>query len=75
MKLRATLAVAALVTLSSAGAFAAGDPELGRYFLDAIHPFVWRRSLDFGAIGVERLTRARVWSSPDAVSRRAAPVS
>ena len=25
--------------------------ELGRYFLDAIHPFVWRRSLDFGAIG------------------------
>lgn len=30
---------------------AAGDPALGRYFLDAIHPFVWRRSLDFGAIG------------------------
>lgn len=29
---------------------AAGDPELGRGFLDAIHPFVWRRSLDFGAI-------------------------
>jgi [glutamine synthetase] adenylyltransferase / [glutamine synthetase]-adenylyl-L-tyrosine phosphorylase len=29
---------------------AAGDPALGRYFLDAIHPFVWRRSLDFGAI-------------------------
>jgi glutamate-ammonia-ligase adenylyltransferase len=28
----------------------AGDPALGRYFLDAIHPFVWRRSLDFGAI-------------------------
>ncbi|QAY79804.1 bifunctional [glutamate--ammonia ligase]-adenylyl-L-tyrosine phosphorylase/[glutamate--ammonia-ligase] adenylyltransferase [Sphingosinicella sp. BN140058] len=29
---------------------AAGDVALGRYFLDAIHPFVWRRSLDFGAI-------------------------
>lgn len=31
--------------------FAAGDAEVGRYFLDAIHPFIWRRSLDFGAIG------------------------
>jgi glutamate-ammonia-ligase adenylyltransferase len=30
---------------------AAGDAELGSYFLDAIHPFVWRRSLDFGAVG------------------------
>jgi len=30
---------------------AAGDPALGRYFLDAVHPFVWRRSLDYGAIG------------------------
>jgi glutamate-ammonia-ligase adenylyltransferase len=30
---------------------AAGDPALGRYFLDAIHPFIWRRTLDFGAIG------------------------
>jgi glutamate-ammonia-ligase adenylyltransferase len=29
---------------------AAGDRALGRYFLEAIHPFVWRRSLDFGAI-------------------------
>ena len=29
----------------------AGDVRLGRYFLDAVHPFVWRRSLDFGAIG------------------------
>ena len=38
--------------------FAAGDPDLGRYFLDAIHPFVWRRSLDFGAIGeVQSITR------------------
>jgi [glutamine synthetase] adenylyltransferase / [glutamine synthetase]-adenylyl-L-tyrosine phosphorylase len=30
---------------------AAGDPALGRYFLDAVHPFIWRRSLDYGAIG------------------------
>ncbi|MEA3036290.1 MAG: [glutamine synthetase] adenylyltransferase / [glutamine synthetase]-adenylyl-L-tyrosine [Sphingomonadales bacterium] len=37
---------------------AAGDPAVGRYFLDAIHPFVWRRSLDFGAIGeVQAITR------------------
>ncbi|HEX8669853.1 MAG TPA: bifunctional [glutamine synthetase] adenylyltransferase/[glutamine synthetase]-adenylyl-L-tyrosine phosphorylase [Allosphingosinicella sp.] len=37
---------------------AAGDAELGRYFLDALHPFVWRRSLDFGAIGeVQSMTR------------------
>ncbi len=36
----------------------AGDPALGRTFLDAIHPFVWRRSLDFGAIEeIQSLTR------------------
>lgn len=29
---------------------AAGDKELGNYFLQAIRPFIWRRSLDFGAI-------------------------
>ena len=29
---------------------AAGDVGLGHYFLEALHPFVWRRSLDFGAI-------------------------
>ncbi|CAH0353302.1 Bifunctional glutamine synthetase adenylyltransferase/adenylyl-removing enzyme [Sphingobium sp. CECT 9361] len=29
---------------------AAGDRALGDYFLRAIRPFVWRRSLDFGAI-------------------------
>ena len=28
----------------------AGDRALGDYFLHAIRPFVWRRSLDFGAI-------------------------
>lgn len=29
---------------------AAGDRELGEYFLRSIRPFVWRRNLDFGAI-------------------------
>jgi [glutamine synthetase] adenylyltransferase / [glutamine synthetase]-adenylyl-L-tyrosine phosphorylase len=28
----------------------AGDLALGRHFLDAIMPFVWRRGLDFGAV-------------------------
>ena len=38
--------------------FVAGDEALGRYFLEAIHPFVWRRSLDFGAIGeLQSITR------------------
>jgi glutamate-ammonia-ligase adenylyltransferase len=37
---------------------AAGDRRVGRYFLDALHPFVWRRSLDFGAIGeVQSISR------------------
>lgn len=37
---------------------AAGDSALGRYFLEAIHPFIWRRSLDFGAIGeIQSITR------------------
>jgi glutamate-ammonia-ligase adenylyltransferase len=40
--------------------FAAGDAVLGRYFLDAIHPFVWRRSLDFGAVGEIRSITARI---------------
>jgi glutamate-ammonia-ligase adenylyltransferase len=36
----------------------AGDAALGRYFLDAIHPFVWRRSLDYGAIAeIQTITR------------------
>src|SRR3954470_23170246 len=38
----------------------AGDPVLGRYFLEAIHPFVWRRSLDFGAIGEIRSISRRI---------------
>lgn len=37
---------------------AAGDAAVGRYFLDSVHPFVWRRSLDFGAIGeLQAMTR------------------
>ena len=39
---------------------AAGDKALGRYFLDAIRPFVWRRSLDFGAIGDIRGVSRRI---------------
>jgi glutamate-ammonia-ligase adenylyltransferase len=39
---------------------AAGDPALGRYFLDAIHPFVWRRTLDFGAVGEITAISARI---------------
>jgi glutamate-ammonia-ligase adenylyltransferase len=36
---------------------AAGDVVAGQAFLDAIRPFVWRRSLDFGAIAeIGRLT-------------------
>jgi glutamate-ammonia-ligase adenylyltransferase len=36
----------------------AGDAAVGRYFLESIHPFVWRRSLDFGAIGeIQAITR------------------
>ncbi|MEW4468084.1 bifunctional [glutamate--ammonia ligase]-adenylyl-L-tyrosine phosphorylase/[glutamate--ammonia-ligase] adenylyltransferase [Parasphingorhabdus sp. JC815] len=30
--------------------FAAGDSDLGHYFLDTISPFIWRRTLDYGAI-------------------------
>ncbi|MEK6638728.1 MAG: bifunctional [glutamine synthetase] adenylyltransferase/[glutamine synthetase]-adenylyl-L-tyrosine phosphorylase [Pseudomonadota bacterium] len=29
----------------------AGDKALGQMFLDTIRPFVWRRGLDFGAVG------------------------
>ena len=36
----------------------AGDARIGHYFLEAIHPFIWRRSLDFGAIGeIQSITR------------------
>jgi len=37
---------------------AAGDIEAGQAFLSSIRPFVWRRSLDFGAIDeISRLTQ------------------
>jgi glutamate-ammonia-ligase adenylyltransferase len=39
---------------------AAGDIALGQRFLDAIHPFVWRRSLDFGVIDEVRQISARI---------------
>ena len=39
---------------------AAGDIALGQQFLDAIQPFVWRRSLDFGVIEEVRQISARI---------------
>ena len=39
---------------------AAGDRAVGRYFLESIHPFIWRRSLDFGAIGEVRAISRRI---------------
>lgn len=39
---------------------AAGDAEVGQRFLDAIQPFVWRRSLDFGVIEDMRQISARI---------------
>jgi glutamate-ammonia-ligase adenylyltransferase len=39
---------------------AAGDIALGRRFLDAIQPFIWRRSLDFGVIEEVRQISARI---------------
>ena len=39
---------------------AAGDVALGQRFLDAIEPFVWRRSLDFGVIEEVRQISARI---------------
>jgi glutamate-ammonia-ligase adenylyltransferase len=38
----------------------AGDIELGRRFLDAIQPFIWRRSMDFGVIDEIRQISARI---------------
>jgi glutamate-ammonia-ligase adenylyltransferase len=39
---------------------AAGDIALGRRFLEALQPFVWRRSLDFGVIDEVRQISARI---------------
>jgi len=38
----------------------AGDVALGREFLDAIRPFVWRRSLDFGVVDEIRAISTRI---------------
>ena len=38
----------------------AGDQALGERFLEAIRPFVWRRSLDFGVIEDVRQISARI---------------
>ena len=37
-----------------------GDLQLGRRFLDAIQPFVWRRSLDFGVVDEIRAISTRI---------------
>ncbi len=42
------------------GRAAAGDIALGQRFLDAIQPFVWRRSLDFGVIEEVRQISSRI---------------
>lgn len=42
------------------GRAAAGDIDLGQRFLEAIRPFVWRRSLDFGVIDEVRQISARI---------------
>lgn len=42
---------------------AAGDVAAGERFLAAIRPFVWRRSLDFGAIGDIRRLSVRIRAS------------
>jgi [glutamine synthetase] adenylyltransferase / [glutamine synthetase]-adenylyl-L-tyrosine phosphorylase len=39
---------------------AAGDLALGRRFLEAIRPFVWRRGLDFGAVRALRAISQRI---------------
>jgi glutamate-ammonia-ligase adenylyltransferase len=48
---------------------AAGDVALGREFLSAIRPFVWRRSLDFGALGEIRALTRRIRSHYEAGQR------
>jgi len=39
---------------------AAGDQELGAHFLETIRPFIWRRAVDFGAIGEIRAMSRRI---------------
>jgi [glutamine synthetase] adenylyltransferase / [glutamine synthetase]-adenylyl-L-tyrosine phosphorylase len=40
----------------------AGDVAMGQRFLDTIQPFVWRRSLDFGAVAELRAMSRRIRS-------------
>ena len=55
----------------------AGDLDLGREFLDAIRPFVWRRGLDFAAVAdihamkrrIDTQTLSRTHSKHGAVER------
>ena len=51
---------------------AAGDDAAGREFLDAFQPFVWRRSMDYGAIG-EFAAIMRQISDEDAAGAVTAP--
>ncbi|TAK08087.1 MAG: bifunctional [glutamate--ammonia ligase]-adenylyl-L-tyrosine phosphorylase/[glutamate--ammonia-ligase] adenylyltransferase, partial [Rhizorhabdus sp.] len=39
---------------------AAGDIALGQHFLDSIRPFIWRRSIDFGAVQEIRQISRRI---------------
>jgi len=48
---------------------AAGDTALGNRFLAAIQPFIWRRSLDFGAVGELRGLSRRIRAHHDAGQR------
>ncbi|WP_419827923.1 bifunctional [glutamine synthetase] adenylyltransferase/[glutamine synthetase]-adenylyl-L-tyrosine phosphorylase [Sphingomonas sp.] len=48
---------------------AAGDVALGERFLTAVQPFVWRRSIDFGAVGELRAISRRIRSHHHAGQR------
>ena len=54
---------------------AAGDVAAGEAFLRAIRPFVWRRSLDFGAIEEIRRLTARIRESHAGPTRSRARAS
>ncbi len=42
------------------GRAVAGDEALGREFLKALEPFLWRRTLDFGAVDALRALKAEI---------------
>lgn len=48
---------------------AAGDIEAGRRFLEEIRPFIWRSSLDFGAVEEIRSLTQRIRDSHDGPAR------